>query len=139
MFKILLLLLLASCGLRTTPNVAELAPTKQRQKIALLQKKLQFAEKEQKKVNAQVERLGDEMREAELAYIHKQVDNYEELIRRQPSKMADFEPADLFLEERERLHKMIHSSESVYEAQVVLDRILQLMAELDSFLTMATD
>jgi septal ring factor EnvC (AmiA/AmiB activator) len=131
--KIILLLLLAACGLRTTPNVAELAPVKQRQKIALLQKKLQLAEKEQKKMNAQVERLGDEMREAELAYIRKQVDHYEEAIRRQPSKMADYESADLFLDERERLHKMIHSSESVYEAQIVLDRILQLMARLDSF------
>jgi septal ring factor EnvC (AmiA/AmiB activator) len=137
--KIILLLLLAGCGLKTTPNVTELAPTKQRQKIALLQKKLQLAEKEQRKMNAQVERLCDEMREAELAYIRKQVDNYEELIRKQPSKMADFEPADLFLDERERLHKMIHSSESVYEAQIVLDRILQLMTQLDSFSSMVLD
>jgi len=130
MHKIFLLIVLASCGMRMTPNVAELPPTKQKQKIVLLQKKLQLAEKEQKKIQAHVERLSDEMREAELAYIRKQVDGYEELIRKQPSKMADFDSAELFSDERERLHKMIHSSESSYEAQVVLERILQLVTQL---------
>src|SRR5689334_17498332 len=125
-----LLIVLASCGIRMTPNVAELAPTKQKQKIVLLQKKLQLAEREQKKISAQVERLGDEMREAELAYIRKQVDTYEEIIRKQPSKMADYNSSDLFSDERERLHKMIHRSESIYEAQIVLDRILQLICQL---------
>lgn len=130
MNKFLIFIFLTSCGLRTSPNVADLAPTKQKQKIALLQKKLQLAEKEQKKIKAQVERLSDEMREAEIAYIRKQIDDYEEIIRKYPSKKADFDRADLFLEEREKLHRMIQSSESTYEAQIVLDRILQLITEL---------
>jgi septal ring factor EnvC (AmiA/AmiB activator) len=130
MRRFVVLLLLASCGIRTSPHVAELPPTKQKQKIAFLQKKLQLAEKEQRKLKAQVERLSDEMREAELAYIRKQIDDYEALIRKQPSKKADYDSADLFLSERERLHQMIQTSESSYEAQVVLDRILQLITEL---------
>jgi hypothetical protein len=116
--------------MRTNPNVAELGPVKQKQKIVLLQKKLQHAEKEQKKINAQVEKLGDEMREAELAYIRKQIDSFEDLIRKQPSKIADFESAELFLDEREKLHRMIQSTESVYEAQIILERILQLITQL---------
>jgi len=128
--KILLLILLASCGLRLSPAVAQLPPTKQKQKIAFLQKKLQLAEKEQRKLKAEVDRLSDEMREAELAYIRKQIDEYEELIRKTPSKKADFDSTDLFLEEREKLHRLIQNSESIYEAQVVLDRILQLITEL---------
>lgn len=130
MNKFFIFIFLTSCGLRTSPNVADLAPSKQKQKIALLQKKLQFAEKEQKKIKAQVERLSDEMREAEIAYIRKQIDDYEEIIRKYPSKKADFDSVDLFLEEREKLHRMIQSSESTYEAQIVLDRILQLITEL---------
>jgi hypothetical protein len=130
MRKIFLLILLSSCGMRTCPNVHELAPTKQKQKIALLQKKLQLAEKEQKKWTTQIERLGDEMREAELAYIRKQVDDYKELIRKQPSKKADFDSVDLFCDEREKLHRMIQSKESTFEAQGILDRIFQLITEL---------
>jgi len=125
-----LLALLTSCGLRATQNVHELPPTKQKQKIALLQKKLHLAEKEHKKLKAHIDRLSDDMRETELAYIRKQIDAFEDLIRKQPSKKADFDNAELFLEEREKLHRMIQSSESTYEAQIVLDRILQLITEL---------
>jgi len=126
----LIFLLLASCGIRTTASVQELPPTKQKQKIAVLQKKLQLAEKEEKKLKTQIERLSDEMREAELAYIRNQIDDYENLIRKHPSKKADFDSGELFLAERETLHKMIQRNESIYEAQVVLDRILQLITEL---------
>lgn len=130
MNKFILLIFLASCGLRTSPNAQDLPPTKQKQKIALLQKKLQLAEREQRKIRAQVERLSDEMREVELAYIRKKIDDHEELIRKHPSKKADFDSTDLFVDEREKLHQMIQNSESIFEAQVVLDRILQLITEL---------
>jgi septal ring factor EnvC (AmiA/AmiB activator) len=132
MQKIVLFLLLASCGLRMTPNVVELSPTKQKQKIALLQKKLQLAEKEQSKLQTHIEKLSDDMRETELAYIRRQIDEYEDLIRKRPSKKGDFDRADLFLAERERLHRIIQDGESAYEAQVVLDRILQLITELSN-------
>lgn len=125
-----LLLLAASCGFRASPSVQELPPTKQKQKIALLQKKIQLAEKEHKKLKVHIERLSDEMRGVELAYIRKQVDDYEDLIRKQPSKKMDFSSAELFLNEREKLHRMIERSESTYEASVLLDRILQLITEL---------
>jgi len=132
MLKIILLFLLASCGLRTTPNVQELSTTKQKQKITLLQKKLQLAEREQKKLQTHIEELSDDMRDAELAYIRRQIDEYEDLVRKTPSKKADFDRSDLFLAERERLHRIIQNGDSAYEAQVVLDRILQLITELSN-------
>lgn len=124
------LFLLAACGVKSCPNVQELPPTKQKQKISLLQKKLHLAEKEQRKIKHQIDRLNDEMRETELAYIRKKIDDYEDLIRKNPKLKATFDSSDLFLEEREKLHKIIQTSESSFEAQVVLDRILQLVTEL---------
>lgn len=123
-------LLFTSCGDMKGPNVADLAPTKQKQKIVLLQKKLQLAEKEHQKLKVKIEKLSDEMREVELAYIRKQIDQFEEIIRKQPSKKLDFDITELFLDEREKLHRMIQKCESSYDAQIVLDRILQLITEL---------
>lgn len=111
----------------------DLTIPKQRQKISYLQKKLQLAEKEQKKLQIQIERLSDEAREVELAFIRKQIDHFEETIRKNPNKKSDFKSGDLFLDEREKLHTMILKSESPYEAQVVLERILQLITDLDSY------
>jgi len=116
--------------MRNSQAAQDLPPTKQKQKIALLQKKLQIAEKQQVKLKGEIERLSDEMRETELAYIRKQIDDYEDLIRKTPSKKAGFSGSDLFLEEREKLHRIIQRGESVFEAQIVLDRILQLITEL---------
>lgn len=130
LFKNCLIFLVSCSSVRTSQHTQELTPTKQKQKIALLQKKLQLAEKEYGKLKIQIDRLSDEMRETELAYIRKQIDEFEDLIRKHPSKKADFDSADLFLEEREKLHRMILGNESPYEAQIVLDRILQLITEL---------
>lgn len=130
-FSILVLLFCSSCGMRSSSNIEDLSITKHKQRIILLQKKLHLAEKEEKKIKEKMERLSHEMRETELAYIRRRIDDYEELIQKTPSKKADFESASFFLKEREKLCKMIQASEASPEAQVVLDRILQLMMELD--------
>ena len=119
-------LALSSCGVRSS----NLPLTKQKQKIIFLQKKLELAEREEKKIHAEIERLGDEMRQTQLALIRKQVDEYEEQIRKQPKKKFDLDIGELFLNERDQLHRMIQSGASIYEAQIVLDRILQLITEL---------
>ncbi len=129
---LLLFLVLASCSScrHSSSAIQELPPTKQKQKIALLQKKLHLAEKEEKKIHMQVERLSDEMHEARLRLIRKQIDEYEEMIRKNPRKKKDLDSGELFLEEREQLHRMIQSGASSFEAQLVLDRILQLITNL---------
>jgi t-SNARE complex subunit (syntaxin) len=120
--RILSLLFLTSCfTLNESALVQGPSPKKQRQKIAVLQKKLQGAEKEQKKVQSQVETLAQAIDEAEISLIRRQIDDYE----RKGDK------SNLFLQEREALHRMIQSgpSPSAFEAQVELDRILRLITE----------
>ena len=124
------LLLLTACGIRSCPNAQELSPTKQKQKIVLLQKKLQLVGKEQDRVHTQIEKLNGELETVQLTYIRNKVDDYEELLRKDPRKRFYFDSADLFAEERETLHQMIQSGHAIFEAQVVLDRILQLITEL---------
>lgn len=96
---------------------------KQKLKIAVLQKKLEQAEKEQQKALTEVERLAAEIEQAKLALIRKQIDKYEHKTEKAVS---------LFLEEREALYQMIQTgpSPSAFEAQVELDRILRLITEL---------
>src|SRR5262249_37625496 len=121
----------ASCGSRShVTTVQELPPTKQKQKIAFLQKKIQIAEKEEKKIHLQIERLQDELRDAQLSYIRKQIDDYEDLLRKNSKKRETIDSGELFFDEREQLHRMIQNGGPTFEAQVVLDRILQLITIL---------
>ena len=103
--------------------VQRASPKKQKQKIAVLQKKLELAEKEQQKVQSEVDQLISAIAEARLSLIRRHVDDYE--------KKGE-KPPNLFLEEREALYRMIQSgpSPSALEAQVELDRILRLITEL---------
>ncbi len=121
---LLTLALLTSCfSVREQLLVQGPSPKKQKQKIAVLEKKLESAEKEQKKIETDVERLSLEIDEAKLALIRRQLDDHER------SGMKD---SSLFMEEREALYRMIESgpSPSAFEAQVELDRILRLITEL---------
>ncbi len=119
-----LLFSLSSCfNEKESLIVQNLSPKKQKQKIAFLQKKLKIAEKEQQKIVSEVERISQEIDEAQIALIHKQLDEYK---RREGQDMT------LFMEEREALYKMIQSgpSPSAFDAQVELDRILRIITEL---------
>lgn len=120
----LALLFLSSCFTAGEPLLVQgPSPKKQKQKIAVLQKRLESAEKEQKKIETDVERLSTEINEAELALIRRQLDDHERRAEKAPT---------LFMEEREALYRMIESgpSPAAFEAQVELDRILRLITEL---------
>lgn len=123
---------LHSCGSSAFLTTQEIPPTKQKQRIAFLQKKLQLAAKEEQKIHEQVEKLGDEVREAQLAYIRGQIDTYEAHLSKQFKRRPDWENGDLFYKERELLHQMIQNGHSSFEAQLVLDRILQVITELNN-------
>lgn len=112
----------------------EISLSKQKQKIGFLQKKLLLAEKEEEKLRAEVERLGSEVCQAQLTLIRRQIDEYEESVRKQGKKVDELQLGNLFLKEREQLHRMIQSGSSVFDAQLVLDRILQLITELSDAL-----
>jgi hypothetical protein len=103
------------------------APKKQKQKIVALQKKLDAAEKEQRKAELEVDRLSTEIHKAQLNLVRKQVDEWEKLIRQgKPIHPDSFSP------ERELLHRMIQDgpSPSSFDAQIELDRVLRLITEL---------
>ncbi len=112
--------------------------SKQRQKIAYLQKKLAQAEKEQKKVDDEVDRLSEELHIAQLFLIRTQVSAFETELNRlkEDAKEGTFfltvDRENLFLKERDMLQNMMEngSPSSAFEAQVVLDRILRIITTL---------
>lgn len=117
----------------------DLPLSKQRQKIAFLQKKLEMAEKEQRKAVTEVGRLGEELYTAELHLIQRQIADFENLLLQSQgdSKYRIRLPADrtqLFLKEREMLQQMMENGppSAALEAQLVLDRILRFITEIDS-------
>jgi len=135
-----LLFLLAGCTLPPSGSevLVKLSPTKQKQKIVFLQKKLQLAEKEQRKIAEQVDFLEEEIKQAELAFVKRIVFETEDKIRKFEEnplhrlKLTESEISHLFLEEREILHRMIQASPTPasLEAQGLLDQILRLITSL---------
>lgn len=119
-------LILASC----TPHlndmpVASLPVKRQKQKLMVLEKKLESAEKQQVKIAKEVEHLQDEIQEVELAIVRKMIADCES------GKQRSL-PANLFLAERETLHRLIQTgpSRTSFEAQVVLDQILRMITNM---------
>jgi hypothetical protein len=108
-----------------------LSQKRQKQKLIVLQKKLEHAEKKQGSAQKEVEHLKDEMSQAELAVIRQAVEECEEKLARH-YKTDHEHVANLFLNERESLHKMIQSgaAPTSFQAQVVLDQILRMITNL---------
>lgn len=118
------LLLLTGCfSISDTFVVTAPNPKKMKQKIAVLQKKLDSAEKEYNQAKEEVEKLSDEINEMQLALIRSKVDKYEKKNEKDTS---------LFLDEREQLYKIIQTgpSPAAFDAQVELDRILRIITEV---------
>lgn len=116
------LLLLASCFSSAELPLIQAAHSKrQKQKIAQLQKRWEVALKEEQKASAEMAKLALEIHREELKLIRRQIDEAEEK-----------EGCNrLFMEEREVLYRLIQEgpSEMAFEAQVELDRILQMITE----------
>lgn len=127
---LLFLLTLTSCFsfIEDLPLVQSNPIRKQKHQITLLQKKLASAEESQKKAIAEVEKIQEEIYQAQLSLIRKQVDNYE----KQPQKWASKDPSALLFAEREELHQIIQAgpSPAAFDAQFELDRILRLITQL---------
>jgi Tfp pilus assembly protein PilN len=140
MKSIIFLLLITGCMLPPSGSeiLVKLSPTKQKQKIAFLQKKLQLAEKDQKKIAEVVDFLHEEIKKAELAFVRRIVSETEEKLRKfeenplYRSKFTENEISNLFLEEREILHRIIQAplTPASLEAQGLLDQILRLITSL---------
>ncbi len=123
-----------SCFRSTSTNeTVQLSSSKQKQKIGWLQKKLEIAERERAKIEAEVEKLNEEIQQAQLALIRKQLDESEKQIHKNPQNyLGLLKDGTLFSQERESLHQLIQEGPSpwAFEAQVELDRILRMITEL---------
>ncbi len=139
-----LLIAFSSCASLRAPWDPELLFTegfsakKQKQKIALLEKKLELAERDKKEIDEEVMALQERVQEARVALVRKLLEEYEKEVARlhedplKYSKFLQMEMSNLFLKERETLHQVIRKGlcPASLEAQAVLDRILRLITEL---------
>jgi hypothetical protein len=124
-------MLLGGCSLTSvSDSVQTLSATKQKQRINMLQKKLEIAEKTFHEAEGELEKLQKALHDSQLALIAKQIEAYRGGEARKKVRPAVEDPP-LFLEEREVLQKMMEEgpSQQALEAQVVLDKILRLITE----------
>lgn len=118
-------------------NVQNLSVSRQKQRITLLQKKLQIAQKDLQEAQEQVIVLSKELQASQLALISRQIESYEQQVEkihglsfRNGFKLSQ-DPNGLFIKEREMLEEMMESGPSPEssQAQIVLDKVLRLITE----------
>lgn len=145
MFLWALTMLLCSCmsnqsllSLESQETVGGLSVSRQKQRILLLQKKLEIAEGQLHAAQNLVDLLSRELQQSQLALITRQVQMYEQ--QKQKSQSSSFkdlyakfhvESDGFFLKEREVLEAMMENGPSPEssEAQIVLDKVLRLITE----------
>lgn len=134
-FAVLLLLVSCTGTLPFEGFIVKSSPKRERRKIESLQKKLDTAEKAQKKADTETAHLKDEILKAQLALVRGQIDLYEQSIGRGGQKLPEVVQhgiSGLFIEERDLLHRIIQSGSApfVHEAHIQLDRILRMITAL---------
>ena len=107
---------------------------KQRQKMIVLQKKLSQGEQILLKNQEEVQLLRAKLCEAQLEVIETAIEQIERKWQLNPVSLIALlqqEPRDLFFEERETLHEILQSGFFLHRAQGLLDRILQLITQMN--------
>lgn len=107
---------------------------KQKQKVIVLQKKLEFAERALAKSKAEVDDLRGLLCDAQLDSIESRVTILERRWQIDPLSLSQAlyqETARLFLDEREILYQILQAGVSVHRAQSLIDRILQLITQIN--------
>lgn len=94
--------------------------TKQKQRIAILQKKLEKAQRNLKVATDEVEELASEIQQSQLTMIETQMEKFQK---------GSFAGKDPFLKEREILQQIVENGPSpeAFEARVVLDRMQRII------------
>ena len=132
----LAILQLCSCAINEPGSVVFLHPQPDRkfkQKAVFLQKKLAKAEQTLVQDQQTIEEMRQKLSGAQLDAIESQVERLENRWRQDPScssLLMRHEISRLFLDEREALSRMIQSGSNALRAQVLLDRILQLITQM---------
>lgn len=119
-------------------NIQNLSVSRQKQRISLLQKKLQNAQKDLFEAQELVSVLSKELQASQLALIARQIENYEQQVEKaqifaQKNNYTKFSHDQnvLFIKERELLEEMMENGPSPEssQAQIVLDKVLRLITE----------
>lgn len=130
---ILLVFFVTSCASRQEPatpiSFYEPQEGKLKQKTVNLQKKLEIAEKNIIEDQQILDRLRAQLCDAEMNIIEVKVENYEKKWRSNPDRFAQLGP-DLFLNDRETLNRIIRTGISTQKAQLLLDRVLELITQI---------
>lgn len=121
---ILTVFLFSSCGSSWTVPSQDLTLTKQKQKIAWLEKKLKLAEKQNDQIQQEIAKFSKELATSRLCLIRNQIHKWEE---EREQKVNGHESS--LAKERDLLYRMIQNGEHAFEAQIMLDRVLQLLEE----------
>jgi len=107
---------------------------KQKQKVIVLQKKLELAERALAKSQKELEALRMEFYDAELDSIESRLSALERKWQADPLALTNAlyqETTRLFLEEREILYQILQAGVSMHRAQNLIDRILQLITQIN--------
>lgn len=127
-------------------NIQNLSISRQKQRISLLQKKLQNAQKDLCDAQELVSVLSKELQASRLALIARQIENYEQQVEKaqsfaQKNNLIKFSQDQnlLFIKERELLEEMMENGPSPEssQAQIVLDKVLRLITESQDIETRA--
>ncbi len=108
---------------------------RQKQKVAILQRKLTSAQHALLEDQEEVEKLRMQLCDAQLEAVNAKISSVEEKWQMDPDRLVKsigFQTSSLFLEEREVLHEIIQSGPQSVRAQELLDRILQMITQLSN-------
>src|SRR5690606_6929270 len=133
-----LAILLSSCSvcdqMIANHSFLSVPDRKQKQKVVVLQKKLELAERTLSKNQLEVEDLRGLLYDAQLDSIESRVTILERRWQVDPMALSQAlyqETARLFLEEREILYQILQAGVSIHRAQSLIDRILQLITQIN--------
>ncbi len=135
---ILLSLFVTSCSVRdqmaAQTSFLSGYDRKQKQKVIVLQKKMEIAERTLAKYEDDVDFLRGQLCDAQLESIESQIAHLERRWQIDPVSLSQVlyeETSRLFLEERETLYQILQTGISVHRAQNLIDRILQLITQIN--------
>lgn len=99
----------------------------------MLQKKLEKAKRTLSEEEQAIDKLRSQLCDAELNAIESKVDVFEKKWKSDPARLMQAprrDIANLFIEDREVLTRIIQVGPDTMRAQVLLDRILQLITQM---------
>lgn len=130
------LLLVSSCSLReqiAQTSFLSSSDRRQKQRVVVLQKKLDQAQKALAKGQEEVDLLQLQLCDAQLESIEQQIEYLERKWQTDPVSLSQAlyqDASHLFLEEREALYRIVQTGFSMHRAQNLIDRILQLITQI---------